>query len=72
MGGRDRDRGGKDEQAPDREAWIMSVSDSRLNAYSRMSASAGAASRLDGSPRADGGSYFRSLVDRERERRGLK
>lgn len=67
MGGRE-----KAPEHADREAWIMEVSDTRLERYERMLRSRGADRRLDGTPRVGSmsGLYFADLVQREKVRRG--
>lgn len=71
MGGRAQELEG--DRLDDREAWIAEVSDSRLDRYAAMTRSAGAARRVDGTPRLttrEGRTYFSDLIDRERMRRG--
>lgn len=53
------------------DEWIGEVSDARLKRYERLTKSAGADRRLDGSLRRDAGDYFRDLVKSEVEKRGL-
>lgn len=52
--------------------WIKEVSNKRLEAYSRLTVSGGFNLRADGDRRShDQQMYFRDLVQREKERRGL-
>lgn len=65
MGGRT-----KAPEYTDREAWVMEVSDSRLQRYEKMLRSRGAPRRLDDSLRRGSGAYFSDLIFREKVRRG--
>lgn len=67
MGGRSDKR-----RTSESSDWIREVSNSRLEAYSRLTVSAGFDSRATGDKRThDQQLYFRDLVQREKERRGL-
>lgn len=65
MGGRT-----KVDRTNDREMWIREVSDSRLQAYERLLDSSAAGVRVEGDRRSgDQQTYFRDLIQREKERR---
>jgi hypothetical protein len=68
MGGRDQSR--RECQIPDREKWILDVSNSRLDSYRKMLLSSGKVRRVNSSPRSvDQQAYFADLIAREMSRR---
>lgn len=73
MGGRSQFGESRErESLADREMWIREVSDSRLQAYDRLTTSGGFGERSNGDVRhRETQSYFSGLVQAEKKRRGL-